>query len=54
MGHDLAALAELYLTFLWMVRQRLHYGPAWQYRWHRVEEGKGQEAAARREKTRAR
>ncbi len=32
LGADLSALADLYLTFLWMLRQRLAYGPRWQYR----------------------
>ena len=31
LGQDLAALVDLYLTFLWMLRQRLHYGRGWQY-----------------------
>ena len=35
LGEHLATLGDLYLTFLWMLRQRLHYGPRWQYchRW---------------------
>ncbi len=35
LGHELATLADLYLTFLWMMRQRLQYGRGWQYqhRW---------------------
>ncbi|HEU4758807.1 MAG TPA: hypothetical protein VFT91_02380 [Dehalococcoidia bacterium] len=53
LGHDLAALADLYLTFLWMVRQRLLYGRRWQYahRWapagngHVAPDGGREEAA---------
>ena len=35
LGEHLATLGDLYLTFLWMLRQRLQYGPNWQYchRW---------------------
>ena len=43
LGDDLAALADLYLTFLWMLRQRLVYGRRWQYvhRWSHVGNGSG-------------
>ncbi len=43
LGNDLAALADLYLTFLWMVRQRLLYGRRWQYvhRWSPAGNGSG-------------
>ncbi len=35
LGQELATLADLYLTFLWMLRQRLQHGRGWQYhhRW---------------------
>ena len=29
---DLAALGDIYLTVLWMLRQRLYYGRNWQRR----------------------
>ncbi len=32
LGQDLATLADLYLTLLWMLRQRLQYGRGWPYR----------------------
>ena len=47
-GQDLATLADLYLTFLWMLRQRLQHGPGWQYhhRWAAAHPGAPAETAA--------
>ena len=59
LGEHLATLGDLYLTFLWMLRQRLHYGPRWQYchRWSPAH-GKGPaeatDSAAERERVRGR